>query len=176
MDQWLPLAGIIILVLVLWFVWSLTRNRTSLPDRPDPDLIRPGAGRPEPAPAPVASPPESRPAPDENPADAPVREDPVLAADSPPVEPPAASGPPDDLRRLKGLGPKLEALLISLGITRYDQIASWTADDIARIDSQLGTFSGRIERDNWVEQARLLAAGDIAGFEVKFGKLDAPKG
>lgn len=176
MDQWLPLAGIIILVLVLWFVWSLTRNRTSLPDRPDPDLIRPRASRTEPVPPPPAPTPEPQSAPAAEPADAPVSEAPVAAVDAPLPEPPAAAGPPDDLRRLKGLGPKLEALLTGLGITRYDQIASWTAEDIARIDSQLGTFSGRIERDNWVEQAKLLAVGDIAGFEAKFGKLDAPKG
>jgi predicted flap endonuclease-1-like 5' DNA nuclease len=77
----------------------------------------------------------------------------------------------DDLRRIKGVGPKLVALLHGMGITRYHQISLWTAEDIARIDAQLGTFAGRIERDSWVEQAKFLAAGDTAGFEGKFGKL-----
>ena len=84
---------------------------------------------------------------------------------------PAAAGEPDDLRRIKGVGPKLVALLHSLGVTRYAQIAAWTEADIDRIDPQLGAFAGRIRRDSWVDQAKFLAAGDTAGFEAKFGKL-----
>lgn len=99
----------------------------------------------------------------------------VLAGDSGLVEigVPAAVGAPDDLRRLKGVGPKLNGLLTSLGITRFDQIAAWGPAEIARVDANLGTFKGRIARDNWVEQAALLASGDIAGFEARFGKLDS---
>ena len=77
----------------------------------------------------------------------------------------------DDLTRIKGLGPKLSALLASLGVTTYAQVAAWTDDDLARIDRQLGSFAGRPARDQWVEQAKLLAAGDTAGYEGKFGKL-----
>ena len=77
----------------------------------------------------------------------------------------------DDLGRLKGVGPKLVALLGTLGITRYDQIAGWSDADIDRVDAQLGPFQGRIRRDNWVEQARLLAGGDTAAYEAQFGKL-----
>lgn len=88
-----------------------------------------------------------------------------------PVQAPASEGQADDLRRIKGVGPKLVALLHGMGITRYAQIAAWTPEDIARIDAQLGGFAGRIQRDSWVEQAKFLAAGDTAGFEGKFGKL-----
>jgi predicted flap endonuclease-1-like 5' DNA nuclease len=96
----------------------------------------------------------------------------VADAEPSPAEPTAtAAGEPDDLRRIKGVGPKLVALLHGLGITRYSQIAAWSEADIDRIDAQLGAFAGRIRRDNWVEQANLLAAGDAAGFEAKFGKL-----
>ncbi|MCC2601515.1 hypothetical protein [Sphingopyxis yananensis] len=77
----------------------------------------------------------------------------------------------DNLRLMKGLGPKLATLLNSMGITRFDQIAAWTDADIARIDPQLGSFQGRIVRDNWVDQARYLAARDKAGFEAKYGAL-----
>ena len=77
----------------------------------------------------------------------------------------------DDLTRIKGLGPKLAATLGDLGVTRFDQIAGWGEADIARVDSQLGRFQGRIERDDWVGQARLLAAGDEAGFKAKFGAV-----
>ncbi|MGF7148657.1 putative flap endonuclease-1-like 5' DNA nuclease [Sphingomonas zeicaulis] len=83
----------------------------------------------------------------------------------------APAGPPDDLSRIKGVGPKLVAMLNALGITRYDQIARWTPTDIAAIDTHLGAFSGRPTRDKWVEQAGFLASGDIAGFEARFGKL-----
>lgn len=86
--------------------------------------------------------------------------------------PPAPDGPTgDDLSKLKGVGPKLVSLLQSLGITRYEQIASWSEEDIDRIDAQLGSFTGRIRRDNWVEQAKYLSGGDVAGYEAKFGKL-----
>jgi predicted flap endonuclease-1-like 5' DNA nuclease len=92
-----------------------------------------------------------------------------------PIEPaaPAPAGPADtdDLLRLKGVGPKLKALLIDLGITRYAQIAAWTDSDLATIDAQLGNFKGRPVRDHWVDQAKYLAAGDTAGFEAKYGKL-----
>ena len=83
----------------------------------------------------------------------------------------AAVGEPDDLKRIKGLGPKLATLLAGLGVTRFDQIAAWSDTDIAAIDAHLGQFAGRIVRDNWVEQARLLAAGDEAGFAARFGAL-----
>jgi predicted flap endonuclease-1-like 5' DNA nuclease len=86
---------------------------------------------------------------------------------------PAAVGKPDDLLQIKGVGPKLNALLISLGVTRFDQIAKWGTSEIAKVDAHLGTFKGRIDRDEWVEQSGLLARGDIAGFESKYGKLDS---
>lgn len=86
--------------------------------------------------------------------------------------PVTASGVPDDLSQLKGVGPKLVALLAGLGVTRFDQIAAWGPAEIETIDAQLGTFKGRITRDNWIEQASFLAKGDIAGFEARFGKLN----
>lgn len=87
------------------------------------------------------------------------------------AEVPRAPAPHDDLTRIKGVGPKLAARLHTLGVTGFDDIARWDNAEIDRIDAQLGQFSGRIRRDNWIEQARLLAAGDTSGFETKFGKL-----
>ena len=84
-----------------------------------------------------------------------------------------AVGPPDSLLQIKGLGPKLNTLLDGLGITRFDQIAAWRAEDVAKVDEHLGAFKGRIERDSWIEQAGFLAKGAIAEFEAKFGKLDS---
>ena len=93
-----------------------------------------------------------------------------LAAEAPADRP--ADGPAggDDLLLIKGLGPKIAQQLAALGITRFSQIAAWDEADIDRIDAQLGRFQGRIRRDSWVEQARLLAAGDRAGFEDRFGR------
>jgi len=79
--------------------------------------------------------------------------------------------PGDDLKRIKGVGPKLETLLNSLGVTSYSQIAAWDDDEIDRIDAQLGTFSGRIRRDDWPTQAKYLDSGNMAGFEQRFGRL-----
>ncbi len=64
----------------------------------------------------------------------------------------------DDLKLISGVGPKLEQKLNALGVRRYAQIAAWTADDVGRFDNEL-SFHGRIERDNWVGQAKALAAG-----------------
>ena len=49
--------------------------------------------------------------------------------------------------------------------------AALTEADLAELDARLGAFAGRPAKDNWVEQARFLAAGDTAGFEAKFGKV-----
>lgn len=82
-----------------------------------------------------------------------------------------AIGPADNLQLIKGVGPALDKLLIGLGVRRFDQIAAWTDADIAEVDVHLKTFSGRIVRDKWVEQADMLARGDKAGFEARYGKL-----
>jgi NADH-quinone oxidoreductase subunit E len=66
-------------------------------------------------------------------------------------------GKADDLKRIVGVGPKLEALLHSLGFWHFDQIADWTPAHVAWVDSRLGTFRGRILRDDWIGQARHLA-------------------
>jgi predicted flap endonuclease-1-like 5' DNA nuclease len=86
---------------------------------------------------------------------------------------PAAVGDPDDLLQIKGVGPKLNELLISLGIRRFDQIAAWGRSEVEKVDGHLGNFKGRIDRDNWVDQSGLLAKGMIAEFESKYGKLDS---
>ncbi len=77
----------------------------------------------------------------------------------------------DDLTRIKGLGPKLAAQLRDLGVIRFAQIAAWDDDEIDRVDAQLGRFQGRIRRDDWVAQAKLLAAGEETAFAERYGKL-----
>ncbi|NKX44337.1 NADH-quinone oxidoreductase subunit NuoE [Roseicyclus persicicus] len=64
---------------------------------------------------------------------------------------------PDDLKRISGVGPKLEALLNELGFWHFDQIAAWTPAEVAWVDARL-KFKGRIARDGWIDQARAFAA------------------
>jgi len=158
MMEWIQanavLVGAIALVLVLALVFLLRRGK-SLPEKREyRDVLSEGA-------APAAR----------NSAliDAP----PAAAIVPPPVmaEAPPPSDEGDDLTRIKGLGPKISTALRALGVTRYAQIAAWTEEDVARIDAQLGAFAGRATRDNWIEQAKLLAGGDTAAYEAKFGKL-----
>jgi predicted flap endonuclease-1-like 5' DNA nuclease len=73
------------------------------------------------------------------------------------------SGGQDDLKRIRGIGVLIEKKLKSMGVASYEQIANWTAQDIDRISQSLD-FKGRIERENWVEQARILASGGTTEF------------
>ena len=71
----------------------------------------------------------------------------------------ARKGKADDLKLILGIGPKLEALCHQLGFFHFDQIAEWTPAEIAWVDENLEGFKGRVTRDKWVLQARILAAG-----------------
>ncbi len=68
---------------------------------------------------------------------------------------------PDDLTRLVGIGPKLAAALAERGVTRYAQIAAWTADEISELDKALD-LKGRPARDAWVAQAKRFSSGEAA--------------
>lgn len=68
-------------------------------------------------------------------------------------------GKADDLKLIVGIGPKLEALCNRLGFFHFDQISNWTPGEIAWVDENLEGFKGRVTRDKWVVQAKILAAG-----------------
>jgi len=105
-------------------------------------------------------------------AEAPAEPPATFAELDEPVEPARmAAGSSDDLMLIKGIGPQIDALLRSLGIDRFAQIASWMPEDIEAIDASLGEFKGRIIRDEWIAQARLLAAGDMETFKQRYGHL-----
>ena len=78
----------------------------------------------------------------------------------------ARGGKADNLKEIKGIGPKLEKLCNTLGFYHFDQIAAWSSDEIAWVDANLEGFKGRVTRDKWVEQAKVLAAGG----ETEFSK------
>ena len=79
-------------------------------------------------------------------------------------------GAADDLKLISGVGPVIEGKLNALGITRYDQIARFKKADIARVDEILN-FRGRIERDEWLKQAKALAKGGVEEYRKVFGKV-----
>lgn len=79
-------------------------------------------------------------------------------------------GKADDLKQIKGVGPKMEKLCNSLGFYHFDQIAGWSLDEVAWVDANLEGFKGRVTRDTWVEQARILAAGGETAFSKKVEK------
>ena len=73
-------------------------------------------------------------------------------------------GRKDELQRIKGIGPKLEATLNGLGVYHFDQIAGWSRGNIEWVDAYL-SFKGRIDREDWVAQARAISGGstDVGG-------------
>ncbi len=164
----LILLGLALLVLAAWLFARLNRKARLIDNGSAPalarDVLDEGAEKArrnqaliDAAPAAVkvpASAPE--------PASAPAR--------APAPAPAAAPAAADDLTRIKGVGPKLVTLLGELGVSAYAQIAAWSDDDVERVDAQLGRFKGRITRDQWIEQAKLLAAGDEAAFTDQFGR------
>jgi len=133
----------------------------------------------------VATPVEALPvpssaAPEAAPTADPLADEPIAAA-APQGASPAAEAHPEPaptqdpaeapVTQLKGLGPKVAGLLADRGITRIGQLAALSDAEATRLDADLGPFTGRLTRDRWLEQARLLAAGDRAGFEAVFGRL-----
>lgn len=78
----------------------------------------------------------------------------------------------EDLKRIRGIGVLIEKKLNSLGITSYEQVANWSATDVERI-SEILDFKGRIERENWIEQARILASGGQTEFSRRVDRGEA---
>jgi NADH-quinone oxidoreductase subunit E len=78
----------------------------------------------------------------------------------------------DDLKMIKGVGPKLEIMLNDLGFYHFDQIAAWSAAEVAWVNDNLAGFKGRVSRDNWVEQARKLATGQETEFSKRVSDGD----
>jgi NADH-quinone oxidoreductase subunit E len=115
-------------------------------------VVKPVAAKAEPAPKPTAA-PMAQVAPAAAKTDAPA----LMPEDF--HKPRAMERParPDDLKAISGIGPKLEKILNDLGVWTYAQVAAWGNDEIAWVDDYL-SFSGRIGRDKWIEQAAALAA------------------
>lgn len=88
----------------------------------------------------------------------------------------ARDGGADDLKKIKGIGPKNEKILNQLGIFHFDQIVTWTSDNVQWVDDYL-KFHGRIAREDWIGQARKLAAGQETEFSqrVASGEIESSR-
>ena len=170
-----PLFVIALMIGILVAWWIFVAMRRTRVETDTSDVLDEGKGPANRNQALIDAPPASKVPVVASPAMGVAGTDVTVATAAEKVTEPASNNPStadaDDLSRIKGVGPKLKNLLISLGVTRFDEIANWTEREIDEIDSKLGRFEGRIRRDNWMEQARLLAADDTAGYEDKFGKL-----
>ncbi len=156
-----PMRFILALILGIataWWIWGrMAAQKASAERTAEPAPSPEPAPAPAPAPAPVASVAASAATNTSSGED--TEPKPKIAA---------AIGDSDDLTRIKGVGPKLNDLCLSLGVRRFDQIAAWSDADVAEVDQYL-KIKGRITRDRWVDQAKFLAAGDDAGHKAEFG-------
>ena len=76
-------------------------------------------------------------------------------------------GVADDLKVIEGIGPALEKTVNGLGFYHFDQIAAWTEADVALVDAEMKTFKGRITRDKWVAQAKIIVSEGLEAFRER---------
>lgn len=82
----------------------------------------------------------------------------------------ARAGGADDLKQIKGVGPKMETMLNTMGVYHFDQVSGWRAQEVKWADENLEGFKGRVSRDEWVKQAKVLAKGGKTEFSKKVAK------
>lgn len=76
-------------------------------------------------------------------------------------------GRADDLKEIEGIGPAMEKLVNGMGFYHFDQIASWSEADVALVDAEMKTFKGRITRDKWVSQAKIIVTEGLEAFRIR---------
>jgi len=76
-------------------------------------------------------------------------------------------GKADDLKEIEGIGPAMEKLVNGMGFFHFDQIAGWSDADVALVDAEMKGFRGRITRDKWVAQAKIIAAEGPGAFRLR---------
>lgn len=76
-------------------------------------------------------------------------------------------GKADDLKEIEGIGPAMEKLVNELGFYHFAQIASWSDADVAWVDANLKGFKGRVTRDRWVAQAKIIVSEGLEAFRER---------
>lgn len=144
-------AGVLMGALLHWLVYEGTRPMDGGHWAPvAPEAAVPVAGA---APRAVSAPVEVR--------EQASRAEPVQAVEAEMQD--ADQPPADDLRRIRGIGPKVEAALHAAGVTRLSQIAAWDEARIEEVAPRIGRAASRIRGDDWIGQARNLVATDREG-------------
>lgn len=156
------IVGLVVALLVILAFWCVGADRTAVAAA-ESARVAETPRMEEPVAAPVLA--------------ATVSTAPVMAADPAAVAKPAGlagarGGQTDDLKIIKGIGPKLEMLCHSLGFFHFDQVAGWTAGELAWVDDNLEGFRGRVTRDRWQQQALAIVA---MGPEAFVRQLNAGK-
>jgi predicted flap endonuclease-1-like 5' DNA nuclease len=136
------------------------------PAPPKAVAVKPVAKKPAPAPVAVKAAPPKAPEPKAAPK--------IAGEDKVPGKRPAGFAAPrggkaDDLKRIRGIGKQNEGRLHGLGIWHFDQVSSWNAQESLWVGSYLA-FPGRIEREEWIKQAKVLAAGKETEFSKRVAK------
>lgn len=178
--------GVIALVVLGWVFTKLFCSDSTQAgiSAPAASAAQARAPTPTPAPTPTAAPaaekpapaPKPEPAPAPKPAPAAAKPAPAAASDEGGSKPAGLDSPrggnADDLKQIKGVGPGLEKMLNGMGIWHFDQIAGWSAEEVAYMDANMPRFKGRASRDEWVKQASTLAAGGETEFAARVKKGD----
>lgn len=100
-------------------------------------------------------------------------EQPLLEGNKPALLEAPRGGKADDFKRIKGVGAKIEKTLHELGVYHFDQIAAWDEANKAWVDDNL-KFRGRIDREGWIEQAKVLAEGGETEFSKRVDSGSVP--
>jgi predicted flap endonuclease-1-like 5' DNA nuclease len=77
------------------------------------------------------------------------------------------NGRADDLKEIEGIGPAMEKLVNGLGFYHFDQLSNWSDADVAWVDTNMASFKGRIMRDKWVAQAKIIVAEGLDAFRIR---------
>lgn len=184
-SGWSFLGGLFVAALVFVFLglllnWllcdagrqaSMAQTGAAAPAAVVPAQPAPVAAEAPAAPAaPVATAEQPAPAAVDAPATAQASAQPTAPATAPAKLQAPRDGQADNLKEIKGVGPKLEQMLHQMGFYHFDQIAAWTEAEVSWVNENLAGFKGRATRDNWVAQAKILAAGGETEFSARVGR------
>ena len=146
--------------LILGMPWGAAKPGTIKPMAMPEAALRVASPAPAPAAAPAATPAAfvSTPAPAAAPA---------AASEGPERLKAPRGGKADDLKEIEGIGPAMEKLANELGFYHFAQIASWSDADVAWVDANLKVFKGRVTRDKWVAQAKIIVSEGLEAFRIR---------